>query len=309
MKSFFIYLLIGVGLILLIIGGLVYKRSTSQVKPQVVGNQVLQVVATVYPLADLVKQIGQNRVRVVSLLSPGVSPHTFEIKPSDIKNLQSAQAVFTIGYGLDNWFSQLADGLPVKQVYQVTKGITLKQLAFTHHDQEEGESSADPHYWLSTVNGRIMAGNIYDILVALDPAGQAYYYKNLQILNNELVKVAADGQEKLSSLSTKDLILFHESFNYLAAEFNLKVVGVFEASPGRQPTPQQLKDIYDAATRYGLKVIFSEPQFANDSLKPLLDDLHLKLFVLDPLGGSVGRFSYVDLLRYNIDTLYEALRD
>ncbi|MFZ5391331.1 MAG: metal ABC transporter solute-binding protein, Zn/Mn family, partial [Patescibacteria group bacterium] len=66
-------------------------------------------------------------------------------------------------------------------------------------------------------------------------------------------------------------------------------------------------NIYDAARRYNVKVIFSEPQFSNETLKPFLSDLNLKMFVLDPESGLNGQLGYVDLLRYNIDTIYQAL--
>ncbi|MFZ5391445.1 MAG: metal ABC transporter substrate-binding protein, partial [Patescibacteria group bacterium] len=201
-------------------------------------SRVLTVAATIHPLGDIVKKIGGDKIRVITILPAGASPHTFEPKPSDIKNLQTVEAIFVIGHGLDAWSKKLINSVPSVEAYQVDKGIALGKLSFEHHQEEESskdaqdydhehEEGTDPHYWLSPNNGKIIAENVYETLVGLDPVNQSYYLSRLGLLKDELTSLISEAEQKLSPLTNRNLILFHESFNYLANDFNLRVVGVF----------------------------------------------------------------------------------
>src|SRR2546427_9382734 len=67
----------------------------------------LKVVATIFPLADLVHQIGKEHVEVVTLLPSGASPHTFEPTPSQVRDLAHAEVFVCVGAGLDGWAAKL----------------------------------------------------------------------------------------------------------------------------------------------------------------------------------------------------------
>lgn len=47
-------------------------------------DPVLSVVATVAPIADLVRQVGGDRVEVTSLVPAGGDAHTYEPRPQDV---------------------------------------------------------------------------------------------------------------------------------------------------------------------------------------------------------------------------------
>jgi ABC-type Zn uptake system ZnuABC Zn-binding protein ZnuA len=64
--------------------------------------------------------------------------------------------------------------------------------------------------------------------------------------------------------------------------------------------------LYAQARTYKIKAVFSEPQLPTANLEPLLEDLGLPLFVLDPLGGAARDDSYIKLLRRNVATILRA---
>lgn len=266
----------------------------------------LTVVTTIFPLADMARNIVGNEAEVVNILPPGASPHTFEPAPADIKKLKGAKILFAIGMSLDAWAAKIAQAQGELEVFGVGRGIALQPLRFVDADEKAGAD--DPHYWLSPALALIIVDNITDKLVSLDAVRADIYRQNAVAYKEKLEKAKIDIAGLLASLTNRELILFHESFNYFAQEFNLKIISVFEPSPGQEPTPQFLKKLYDTVRAHQAKAVFSEPQLSTETLRPFLRDLGLTTHILDPLGGVAGRNSYIDTLFYNAQTIYDALR-
>lgn len=284
-------------------------------------NTDLKVATTIYPLSDVVKNIAGDQIEVVNIVPPGASPHTFEILPSTIKDLQGITTVFAIGGELDSWTTELLSAIET-EVVQVDQGIEKLSFEFVHHHGQEADElgheeehedehrhhdeELDPHYWLSTINAKIMAKNVADKLIELDPLNSELYQDNLAAYQKQLDQTHEDIESILEDLPARELIVFHESWNYFADEFNLKVVGVFAQSPGKEPIPSALASLHDMAREYALVAVFSEPQLSPKTIRPFVEDLGLQLLVLDPLGGIGERDSLISILKYNAQTIKQA---
>jgi len=71
--------------------------------PSICFGEKLPIVSSIYPVADMVRQVGGAHVDVTVVLPAGASPHTFEPKPSMLKKFSSAKIFFMIGAGLEFW--------------------------------------------------------------------------------------------------------------------------------------------------------------------------------------------------------------
>ena len=69
--------------------------------------KTVDVVASFTVLADIVKQVGGDHVKVKSLVGPNGDPHTFEPTPQDSQALAKADLVFVSGLGLEGWMDRL----------------------------------------------------------------------------------------------------------------------------------------------------------------------------------------------------------
>ena len=67
----------------------------------------INTVASFTVLADIVKLVGGDHVRVTSLVGPDGDPHTFEPSPQDSQALAQASVVFVSGLGLEGWMDRL----------------------------------------------------------------------------------------------------------------------------------------------------------------------------------------------------------
>ncbi|MDD4995704.1 MAG: metal ABC transporter substrate-binding protein [Patescibacteria group bacterium] len=259
-----------------------------------------RVAATIFPIYDIAKNIAGDKMDVLLIAPPGASPHTFEITPERIRDLQGSKLIFAIGHGLDTWASQTAQALPNSEVIIVDKGIEL--IA------DEEESGANPHYWLSLKNARIISLNILNALKSADPINGEYYDQNTASFLSELDAADREIKKLLGNLTDKNIITMHDAWPYFAKDYGINIIASFEPYPGSEPTPQYLAELSRTAKEYNVKTIFSEPQLSSQLLIPFLEDLGMNLAVLDPEGGLAGRETYIDLMKFNAQAIHDALK-
>jgi ABC-type Zn uptake system ZnuABC Zn-binding protein ZnuA len=281
--------------------------------PATSGNRqgTMELAATIFPLADIIRNVAGEAARVIQILPAGASPHTFDLTPGKVRELQKARIIFKIGV-IDDWIDGVAESVPAAEIISLQNHINLKPFHADalHHDGAETAHGRgfDPHYWLDAGNGVIMTQNICASLSALDPAHAPLYSKNSRRYQQELLRLDNELKKACTALKNNKIIVFHDGWRYFAAAYGLEIIAVFQPSPGREPAPRDLQKLYAQARTYKIKAVFSEPQLPTANLEPLLEDLGLPLFVLDPLGGAARDDSYIKLLRRNVATILRADR-
>jgi ABC-type Zn uptake system ZnuABC Zn-binding protein ZnuA len=258
----------------------------------------LRVAATIFPLYDIVREVGGAEVDVALVLPPGASPHTFEPTPAGVRNLAGCALLFTIGHGLDDWAARMGRGAGLRRTVIVDTGIALRR---------EG-GSVDPHYWLSIANAKTIAGTVAREIERLVPErgeeirqALAHYLRTLEATDGEVRSILAD-------LPSRRIATFHSAFGYFADAYGLDVVATFEPFPGKEPGPRFVQKFQRTVRAAGVRVLFAEPQLALAPLRPIAGDLGVTLSVLDPLGGVPGRESYVDLVLFDARQVATTLR-
>jgi len=275
--------------------GIFSVLSKKENKPKYSGQFVIA--GTIFPISDIAHRIAGEKIVVHTIIPAGVSPHTFELSPLQMKELESVDVIFSIGGEFDMWTKDLSDATGA-EIIEVGKNI----------EKLSSDESVDPHYWLSLENTGTIAETIAGTLIEKDNMHGTEYFENLRNYKNLLDEKKQEFTSLLSPLSNRKLITFHDSWGYFAKEFDLEIAGVFISSPGKEPTPRYLKELHDTAKEYNVASVFSEPQLSPETIRPFVEDLNLSLFVLDPIGGVEGRNSYIDLMSYNIHTIYDALK-
>lgn len=271
-------------------------------------------VATIPPIAMLLRELVGDAAEVRCLVPPGSSPHTFEPRPSDMRAVEDAAALFTAGPGLDDW----AERLPTKNIFRIVDLIPEERLLryeveVSHgegeHTHSHEEGTIDPHFWTDPETASFGLAGIYNVLPEVCPElDKKKLAENFGGLAAQHAALYMDIHEHLGPLKGRAVILFHSSFNYLLHRFGIRVAGVIEPAPGKEPSPKQLKELRDIIAREGITTIFTEPQLNPGPAQALAEAAGVKLAELDPNGGVPGRETYEELIRYNANVLAEALR-
>lgn len=283
----------------------------------------LPVIASIYPIADMVQQVGGDYVDVTFVLPAGASPHTFEPKPSLVKKFSSARIFFMVGAGLEFWadkFIELAG--PGLTTIVLSEGVTLIHTAGHHHENKaehhqtgsgtsDHESNvANPHIWLDPVIAKSMVNKITAALCEVDHQHVTYYKERGQRYLEKLDELHQMIQKTVSTFRIRKYVSFHASWDYFARRYGLESVGVIEAAPGRNPTPIQIKNIVTMIKKYHIRAVFAEPQLNPRAAEIIAREAGINVLLLDPLGGPnlKGRNTYIDLMNYNLNVMQEAMK-
>ena len=281
----------------------------------------IPVVTSIYPVADMIQQVGGDHVEVTFVLPAGASPHTFEPKPSLLKKFSSARIFFMVGAGLEFWAEKFIDLTgPGSMTVVLSEGVDLIDTtghAHGNHDHpkkievaEERSAVANPHIWLDPVIAKSMVQKIMDALCEVDPQHLPYYKHRGENYLKELDELHRQIEATVANFKIKKYVSFHASWDYFARRYGLESVGVIEAAPGRNPTPIQIKNIIAMIKEYHIRAVFAEPQLNPRAAEIIAREAAVNVLLLDPLGGPnlKGRSMYIDLMRYNLNVMEEAMK-
>jgi zinc transport system substrate-binding protein len=289
----------------------------------------LLVAATIVPLGDFCQRLGGDLVQVQVLIPPGASPHLFEPAPSVMASAFRARVFVYIGAGLEPWAARLlrSRGSNNLMVVEAAQGIPLLGMDEQHRDHEaakgqghtgqhpdkegshETHLAGNPHIWLDPVLAQEICDKIAGALIQADPDHRAQYAANLKDYQAKLADLDREIRQHAQKWRLRDYVSFHPAFSYFARRYNLHEVGTIEAAPGREPTPRHLQDLVAAIRRYGIKVVFAEPQLNPRVAEVIAQEAGVKVLMLDPMGGAPPYGSdYLQMMRANLAALDEALR-
>jgi zinc transport system substrate-binding protein len=264
----------------------------------VVGAEKLSVLTTFAPIQCFTVNVAGDTATVNMLLPPQTGPHDYAFAPSDIRKMAMADVVVFNGLGIESWLERGVRSAAKSSVLMIdtSKGIPVIR--------EQDETGVNPHIWLSPKNAICQVLNICEGLVKRDPEHAMVYRSNTIRYIERLKQLDHDLRATTDLLPNKVLITFHDSFAYLAQEFGLKVAATFEAFPGKEPTPLEIKKLREAIQQNGVKALFYEPQYSSHSIESVAQEFRLRVGELDPMetGDGAPDF-YENEMRKNIEAL------
>jgi zinc/manganese transport system substrate-binding protein len=270
-------------------------------------QEKLNVVATFSILADLVKNVGGDRVAVTALVGPNGDAHVYQPSPGDAKTLADARLVFANGLGFEGWINRLVKASGTKApTIVVTKGVKLRKAEDDHGD-------ADPHAWQSVANAKIYVANIRDALSLADPAGKGGYEANaasylgrLDALETE-VKAAI---EKIPS-DRRRIITTHDAFGYFAAAYGVTFIAPQGVSTEAEVSAKDVARIITQIRKQKIPAVFLENVTDERLLRRLGAESGARIggtLYSDALTDEKGMApTYLDMMRHNVKQLAAAL--
>jgi zinc transport system substrate-binding protein len=267
----------------------------------------VKVIATITPLADFARQVGGARVDVTLLLPAGASPHTYEPTPKTVQEISKAKVFIRIGAGLEFWADKLVSAA-ARDVTIVTCSDGIALIKGEDHDHGHAVSNVDPHIWLDPIICIKIIKKIEDAFSRVDPSNSSYYKKNASEYIARLTSLDREISEKVRTFRTKEYITFHSAWNYFSKRYGLRVAGVIEEGPGKEPSARHIGDILRLIKGLKTRVVFAEPQSSTRIAEVIAKEAGAQVLILDDLGGQKGRETYLDLMRYNLAVMEKAFK-
>ena len=149
-----------------------------------------------------------------------------------------------------------------------------------------------------------MAQNICGGLIDIFPAYAHVFNANLESLLAELDALQLYGEQTLSSLTSREIITFHDGFTYFAESFDLTILKAVEEESGAEASAGELIELAEIITVHQLRAVFTERNGSVSAANILTKETGVRLYTLDM---AMGDNDYFTAMYHNINTIREAL--
>ena len=210
------------------------------------------------------------------------------------------------------------DGAPTKIAFVGVLGETEGHEEHGHEEEEDdkhGHGTLDPHFWFDPLRVKQAVNSIAAQLSTIDPEGQVSYRENAAAYSRELDQLHTWIEEQVATLPEERrlLVTSHDSFQYFAKGYGFQVVGaIFPTSTEAEPTAQELAELIETIEHTGAPAVFAEKSHSTRLGQRVAEETGATLIgglysgSLGEAGGEAG--TYIDLMRYNVNTIVEALK-
>jgi len=273
------------------------------------------VIVTLKPIHALVSGVMADLGQPQLLLSGSETPHTFSLRPSQVKQLHQADLIVWVGPHLEHFLKKvlttLNDKVTVLTLIEVEELTRLTRRAGGIWAQEStAESTIDPHIWLNPQNAQVMVKAITQSLSQVNPQQQQHYQHNSAQLLQQLEQLDQALQQQLKAVQDQPFLVFHDAYQYLEKHYQLNALGALQVSSEQKPGAQRLYQLRQMIQQSAISCVFKEPQFNNTLAQTVVEDTAARIATLDPLGIELeaGSQAYFELLKNLARSLTQCLK-
>jgi ABC-type Zn uptake system ZnuABC Zn-binding protein ZnuA len=229
-------------------------------------------------------------------------PHDYSLSPGDMKKIAETDIFIANGLGMEDFL-----GAPVRranpniQVVETASSVAPLRGSGAHGD-------VNPHTWVSPRNAIVQVKAIEKALSEASPKNRAVFQKNADAYVGRLASLAADFDETAKRFRNRNVVIFHNVFDYLARDIGLNIVGWIEETPGQDPSAGEMQDLIRTIREEKAAAVFAEPQYPERLAGMVAREAGVPVRLLDPVStGSTALTTYEDVMRTNLRTLTKTL--
>jgi len=280
----------------------------------------VNVVTSTEDLADLVRQVGGDRVKVETIARGYQDPHFVEAKPSFILKLAKADLLVAVGRELEiGWLPPLVQQSRNAKIQPGAEGYLDASLTAKILEIPTGQITramgdvhplGNPHYWLDPGNGRRIAKAIADKLSRMVPTDAAYFAARYADFDRRLGEAEKRWDAMMAPYRGLKVVTYHRSWANFVDRFGLDVIGYVEPRPGIPPSPSHTITLMAEMRRQNVKILLVEPYFDLKTPQSIGRETGARVVVMPPsVGGEKEITDYVSLFDYDLKLLVDAIKE
>lgn len=277
----------------------------------------IRVAATTSMVADLVRNVGGDRVQVDALMGPGVDPHLYKATASDVLKLGNAKVIFYSGLLLEGKMQELFGQMARKKkfVYAVTEDLPHEQLL----EPPSFGGHFDPHVWFDVPLWSRCVDKVVEGLSEYDATGKATYEKNGAQFKKKLDELHqwALKQAALLPKERRIIVTSHDAFNYLGRTYGFQVVGLQGISTVTEAGVADMAKLVDFVKKHRVPAVFVESSVSHATIERISKDAGVKIGgeLFSDAMGTPGKIengydlgTYEGMIKHNLNTIVNALK-
>jgi ABC-type Zn uptake system ZnuABC Zn-binding protein ZnuA len=279
----------------------------------------VRVVTTNPTLADLVRQVGGEQVRVESLMRGPENPHNVIPKPSFVMKLRKADLFVHLGLDAEPWVPNLLRSARQERLLSgsggnvnTSVGIALLEVpsqAELTRALGDIHVYGNTHYVLDPLNGIVIGHTIEAALTRMDPEHAALFAERTREFERDLRALTEKLTRAMAPLAGSLVVTYHRTWPYFLKRFKLQKLDEVEPKPGIAPGPRHITQLAEEMKDNGVGLVIVET-FSDQRTAQRLAELANGRTVL--LAQEVNAVSGVDtyqaLFEYNTEALIAAHR-
>lgn len=259
----------------------------------------VEVTASISPIKEFTELIGGDKIEVTSLVPDNAEPHDIDLKPRDFEKLTKSKLFIYNGLGMEDWLDEVKEQISedkIKYVDTSENGNVIKT-----------DGKIDPHQWLSLKEAINQCNNIKLALSEVDPNNKDYYEENYEKVKNDFEELYNEYLPKFQSLEHKNFVTSHEAFGYLCRDFGLKQQALNDLFGEGELTAKKIEDLVKYCDNNDVNTIFSEEEDSQKEAQTLANEINGEVKPLYTLETKVEGKSYLEVMKINLEEIYESM--
>lgn len=302
-----------IGLVGLLVISLVYVGLTAKTPQEAAvvsaTDEKIVALSTFTIIADMVAEVGGDKVESLSLTKPGSEIHGYQPTPDDLVQASKADIIFENGMNLELWTNKLKAGIPDNvPVITASKGVQVRSIT-----EDAYAGKPNPHAWMSPEQGLIYVENIRQALVQQSPENEAYFNARAEAYKEKIRAIDTKLDTALHALpeNNRVLVTCEGAFSYLTNDYGLEEQYLWAINSESQGSPQQVAKIIGIVKEKKVPAVFCEstvePRIQQEVVAATGAKLGGTLYVdsLSPADGPAP--TYLKLLEHTADTIINGL--
>lgn len=290
------------------------KPAGSEVLATFDGTYPIDVTCTTGMVADMVRAIGGEKVRVTQLMGEGVDPHLYKASPGDVSKLDQADLVIYSGLHLEGKLSEIIERMSSRRrTWGVTDGMDPAKLL------RDESGTIDPHVWFDVALWGSGVPGVAGVLSAFDPSSKEFFEANARTYAKQLTELDQEAREAIAKIPAEKRVLVtaHDAFGYFARAYGLRVRSIQGISTDSEAGLKEINELVRFLVDNKISAVFVENIISERNIRSLVEgcqarDHDVKVggeLYSDALGKAGSKTgTYVGMIRHNVDVIVGSLK-
>lgn len=304
-------------------------------------SKQLQIVTTIFPEYDWVKEILGNQAGnadLIMLLDNGVDQHSYQPTAEDIMKISNCDLFIYVGGESDEWVEDALQEAVNKDMKVINlldvMGESVKEevvegMEAEKHEHEDGDAQEeeheheegleyDEHVWLSVKNAEILCNAIADALAEIDADHADDYHANVTAYNEKLAALDTEYQSAVKEAGQKT-VLFGDRFpfRYLVDDYGLSYYAAFVGcSAETEASFETITFLAGKVDELGLHSVLTIEKSGQKIAQTIIQNTQEKnqqILTMDSMQAITsedvsGGVTYLSIMENNLEILKEALK-